>query len=69
MIALLARLEAICAFLRTEGGLPGVVPYQAKLSVAVRATLGRAVPGVLGIVAQFCLPSPLRVWWLVFAHD
>ena len=59
-VAFLACLEAVSALLRTEGGSPGVVPYEAKLSVSDRATRGCAVPGILRTVAHFCLLWPLR---------
>jgi hypothetical protein len=54
-IGILARLEAVSALPRTEGGSPGVVPDEAKLSVADRATLGCVVAEILRTVAHCCL--------------
>jgi hypothetical protein len=64
-VAILACLEAVSAFRRTEGGSPAVVSYEAELSAADRATVGRAVPGMLGSVSHGCLLLTLRGWWLV----
>jgi hypothetical protein len=59
-VTVLARLEAINAFLRTDGGSPGVVVYKAELSTADRAPLGRAIPGLLGNASHCCLLWTLR---------
>src|SRR5260370_16068784 len=54
-VALLAGLEAIDAFLRTEGRSPGVAPDQTKPSVTDRAALRRVLPTILNMVAHFPL--------------
>jgi hypothetical protein len=60
-VAFLANREAVGTSFRTEGGSAAVVPYETKLSVADRATLGGAVPRVLGAVTHCCLLLALAV--------
>jgi hypothetical protein len=67
-VAVLARLEAVNAFLRTDGGSPGVVSYEAELSAADRAPLGCAVPGLLGNASHRCLLWTLRGWLVLAPH-
>jgi len=61
-ITFLACPEAINAFLRADGGSPGVVLYETEFSVADRAPLGCAVPGMLANALHCCLLWILRGW-------
>jgi hypothetical protein len=54
-VILSTGLEAVGASFGAEGGSPGVVSDQAKLSLADRATPGCAVTTELKIVAHSCL--------------